>query len=128
MRKITTCTQVIVISLILCFILAGCANDTPWRRTSTVTFELVGEGLSGARDTITILHGRKVLSDEKLAKAKELYNKALKIYATMGLTLIKAGKAETIIGRDQLLAQYDVLLKDFRELSAQIYSLIKDLK
>ncbi len=108
--------------------LTGCATNTPWKLATVSTFELVGGGVSIAKDTAIILNQQKVLSDKKLADAKELYNKAVKVYAAMGNALKLAGQAESAVKRDEFLNEYTKLLGEFGVLSSNIYFLIKDLQ
>lgn len=115
----------IIIMLLTCI---SCATDTAWRKATVTTYELIGDGIGSAKDTVIALKAQNLISDENVAKTKELYNKAQKIYVTMGNTLKAAGKAENAAKKDELFTQYDVLLKEFRTLSYEIYSLIKNIK
>ena len=115
----------IIIMLLTCI---SCATDTAWRKATVTTYELIGDGIGSAKDTVIALKAQNLISDENVAKTKELYNKAQNIYVTMGNTLKAAGKAENAAKKDELFTQYDVLLKEFRTLSYEIYSLIKNIK
>ena len=115
----------IIIMLLTCI---SCATDTAWRKATVTTYELIGDGIGSAKDTVIALKAQNLISDENVAKTKELYNKAQKIYVTMGNTLKAAGKAENAAKKDELFTQYDVLLKEFRTLSYEIYRLIKNNK
>ncbi len=120
----TTRTQVIVISIILCFLLAGCASNAPWRKATVTTFELVGATIEQIKPTVEVLYANKAISDAKLAQIKEIYNKAVIIYGKAGRALKLAGQTEDVIKRDALLSEYEKLLTEFKSLSLEIHKLI----
>ncbi len=125
MRKFSNIrTQVIVISIILCFLLAGCASDTAWRKATVTTYELVGATIEQTRPTAEGLDANKVISDATLAKIKDFYNRAIIIYGKAGKALKLAGQTEDVIKRDALLSEYEKLLAEFKSLSLEIYKLI----
>ena len=124
MRKITTWTQPIVFSIILCFLLAGCANNAPWRKATVTTFELIGSTLEQTRPTTEMLYRNKIINDAKLAKIKELYNRAVDFYEKAGKALKLAGQTEDAIKRNAHLALYEQLLGEFKKLSLEIHKLI----
>ncbi len=127
MRKIRLSIVAILMSLVLvaCF---SCTTDSAWRKATVTTYELIGDGIGSAKDTVIILKAQNLISDETNAKAKELYNKAQKIFVAMGNILKAAGKAENAAKKDELLLQYDALLKEFKALSYEIYNLVKNIK
>lgn len=127
MRKFRLSIVTILMSLVLIACIS-CATDTAWRKATVTTYELIGDGIGSAKDTVVVLKAQNLISDENVAKAKELYNKAQKIFVTMGNTLKAAGKAENAAKKDELLIQYDALLKEFKILSYEIYNLIKNIK
>ncbi len=125
MRKCSNvCIQVIVISIILCFLLAGCASNTPWRKATVTTFELVGATAEQTRPTAEVLYANKIINEAKLAKIKELYNSAVDFYEKAGRALKLAGQTEDAIKRNAELALYEQLLGEFKRLSLEIHKLI----
>jgi len=125
MRRISTIrTQVFVISIILCFLLAGCASNAPWRKATVTTFELLGTTAEQIRPTVEVLYANKVISDAKLAQIKEIYNRAIIIYGKAGQALKLAGQTEDIIKRNALLSEYEKLLLEFKNQSVEIHKLI----
>ena len=125
MRRISnTWTQVFVISIILCFLLAGCANNAPWRKATVTTFELVGSTIEQTRPTAEVLYANKIISDAKLAQIKEIYNRAIDFYEKAGRALKLAGQTEDAIKRNAELALYEQLLGEFKNLSLEIHKLI----
>ena len=123
-RVSNTQTQVIVISIILCFLLAGCASNTPWRKATVTTFELVGATIEQTRPTTEMLYRNKLIDDTKLAKIKALYNSAVDFYEKAGRALKLAGQTEDTIKRNAELALYEQLLGEFKKLSLEIHKLI----
>jgi hypothetical protein len=115
----------LIIVLMSCM---ACVADTAWRKATVTTYEIAGDGVGIAKDTAIVLNSQKVLTDAQLAKAKNIYNQAQKIYVAMGETLKLAGKAEDAVKKNELLAQYDALLQRFKALSIDIYTLVKDIK
>ena len=111
----------IVIVLLACF---SCASQTPWRKATVTTFELVGSTLEQTRPTAEMLYRNKIIDDAKLAKIKGLYNSAVDFYEKAGRALKLAGQTEDAIKRDAELALYELLLKEFKFLSLEIYKLI----
>ena len=125
MRRISnTRMQVVVLSIILCFLLAGCANNAPWRKATVTTFELVGGTVEQTKPIVEVLYANKVINDAKLAQIKEIYNKAIIIYGKAGQALKLAGQAEDVIKRNALLSEYEKLLIEFKNLSLEIHKLI----
>ena len=114
-----------LVSLVLLTSLMGCATDTPWRKATVTTFELVGITQETSKSTTESLRAQNLITDEQLGKVKVIYNKARLAYLAAGNALKLAGKAESAVNRDQLLAEYDKLLTEFRALAYQIYDLIK---
>ncbi len=108
--------------------LMGCSTDTPWRKATVTTFELVGIGVGGARDTAEVLKAQGLITNAQFLKIKDVYNKAVSAYTAAGNALKLAGKAESAAKRDALLAEYDKLLADFRVLAYQLYDLVKGFK
>jgi hypothetical protein len=123
MRKIKLLVPIILILFVM-----ACASDTPWRRATVSTFELAGDAVAISKDTTIVLYSQHILTDVQLAKAKDLYNKAQKIYVTMGDILKAAGRTESAVERDQLLSQYNSLLADFKSISNEIFQLVNSLK
>lgn len=118
-----------VIPLMLAFMLViGCASETPWRKAAVTTYELLGIGIGATKDTAESLKAQNLITDEQIAKIKDVYTKARNVYIAAGNSLKLAGKAESALGRDQFLVEYDKLLADFRSLSYQLYDLLKDFK
>ena len=113
----------ILISIILLACLS-CANQTPWRKATVTTFELVGATVEQTKPTIEVLYANKAINEAKLAQIKEIYNKAVDIYGKAGRALKLAGQAEDVIKRDALLSEYEKLLTNFKALSLEIHKLI----
>ncbi len=123
-RMSNTRTQVTVFSIVLCFLLAGCANNAPWRKATVTTFELVGATIEQTKPTVEVLYANKAISDAKLAQIKEIYNRAVDFYEKAGKALKLAGQTEDAIKRDAHLALYEQLLGEFKKLSLEIHKLI----
>jgi len=120
------------ISIFTCLLLLvfclGCASETPWRKATVTTYELLGVGVGATKDIAVSLKAQNLITDEQLLKIKDVYNKARNSYVAAGNALKLAGKAESAISRDQLLVEYDKLLTDFRNLSLELYNLINSFK
>lgn len=108
--------------------LVGCATDTPWRKATVTTYELLGVGVGATKDTAESLKAQNLITDEQLSKIKDVYNKARNVYLAAGNSLKLAGKAESAASRDKLLEEYGKLLVDFRNLAYQLYDLVKGFK
>jgi len=115
------------IMCVMALFILSCTTDTAWRRATVSTYELLGEGLSGAKDTTIVLYQQNVISTGKLEKAKVLFNKAQSIYVLMGKSLKLAGRAQDAITRDKYIEEYEGLLAEFSKLSVEIYDLVKGL-
>lgn len=117
-----------LLAMVLLMGLIGCATDTPWRKATVSTFELVGIGVEAGRDTAQAMKAQNLITDAQLLKIKDAYNKASKAYAAAGNALKLAGRAESAARRDALLTEYDKLLTDFKALAYQVYDLVKGFK
>ena len=119
---------VVLLGMVLLAGLIGCASETPWRKATVTTYELLGIGIGATKDTAESLKAQNLITDEQVAKIKDVYNKTRSAYVAAGNTLKLAGKAESAVSRDSLLAEYDKLLADFRTLAYQLYDLMKGFK
>ncbi len=117
----------ILISIVL-LVCLSCTTDTPWRKATVSTYELLGAGIGATRDTAEILRTQNVITDVQLAKIKDTYNKARGAYVAAGNALKLAGQVASASERDVLLAEYSKLLSNFAVLSVQLYDLVKGLK
>jgi hypothetical protein len=107
----------------------GCgATVTPWRKATVDTYELLGIGIGAAKDTTESLQVQNLISAEQVLKIKVVYSKAREAFIAAGNVLKLAGQAEDSIKRDSLLADYGKLLTDFKNLSIQLYDLVKSFK
>jgi len=127
MRKVKL-SVVMFLALIVLVGLSACASDTPWRKATVTSYELVGVGIGATKDTAEALQAQNLISAEQISKIKDAYNKARNVYVAAGNALKLAGKAESAASRDVLLAEYDKLLTDFRALAYQLYDLVKGFK
>lgn len=117
--------MVILLSMV---VLVGCASDTPWRKATVTTYELVGVGIGAGKDTAEALKAQNLITDEQVGKIKVAYNKAREVYIAAGNTLKLAGQTVDATKRDALLVEYDKLLINFRALAYQLYDLLKGVK
>ncbi len=124
MKKVRSLSVVLLVLVLL----AGCASNTPWRKATVVTFELVGVGIGATKDTTELLKAQGVISDAQLANIKEIYNKAVATYAKAGAALKLAGQVASASERDFNLAEYTKFIGEFASLSQQLYDLIKGFK
>ncbi len=111
----------IVIVLLAC---VSCVSQTPWRKATVTTFELVGATIEQTKPTVEVLYANKAISDAKLAQIKEIYNRAVDFYEKAGRALKLAGQTEDAIKRNAELALYEQLLGEFKKLSLEIHKLI----
>jgi hypothetical protein len=116
-----------VLFLVMVF-LVGCASETPWRKITVETYELVGAGFGVTKDTSESLKAQNLITDAQLAKIKEIYGKARASYVAAGNALKVAGRAVAASQRDNKLAEYSKLMADFAVLAGQVYDLIKGFK
>jgi len=117
-----------MLAIILLVCLMSCASETPWRKAAVETFEILGVGIGAARDTTEALKVSNVISAEQVLKVKAVYNKAVAAYAAAGNALKVAGQAQSVASRDASLEEYGKLLADFKNLSLQLYDLVKNFK
>jgi hypothetical protein len=117
-----------LLAMVMVVGLMGCATETPWRKATVATYELLGVGIGAARDTSILLRSQNVITDAQLLKIKDVYNKARNSYIAAGNALKLAGQAANVTSRDASLAEYTKLLADFNALSTQLYDLIKGFK
>ena len=115
-----------ILIIIILFASLSCASQTPWRKATVTTFELVGASIEQTKPTVEVLHANKAISDAKLAQIKEIYNRAVDFYEKAGRALKLAGQTEDAIKRNAHLALYEQLLKEFKKLSIEIHTLITD--
>ncbi len=108
--------------------LVGCASETPWRKATVTTYELLGMGIGAGKDTAESLKAQNLITDQQLLAIKNAYNKSREAFVAAGNTLKLAGQVQSAISRDSLLVEYDKLLMDFRTLSYQLYELLKNVK
>jgi uncharacterized membrane protein len=118
----------LLLAVVLLAGLFGCATDTPWRKATVTTYELLGVGIVATKDTTELLKAKNVITDAQLLKIKDVYNKTRDAYAAAGKALKLAGQAASVASRDASLAEYAKLLADFNTLSTQLYDLIKGFK
>ena len=109
-------------------ILFACTSETPWRKVSVETYELLGIGIKSSQDIALSLKASGVITDEQLAKIKVTYNQARAVYIKAGETLKLAGQVASSAERDKLLAEYSTLLANFKNLAQQVYDMIKNFK
>ena len=117
----------LVVAVMMAMVVS-CASDTPWRKATVTTYELVGVGIGATRDTAEGLKAQNLITDEQIGKIKVADNKAQAVYVAAGNALKLAGKAKSASDRDVLLTEYDKLLAEFRTLAYQVYDLIKETK
>ena len=120
--------KLFLVMVVMMAMVVSCASDTPWRKATVTTYELVGVGVGANRDIAEALKAQNLITDEQLGKIKVAYNKAQAVYVAAGKALKLAGKAASASDRDVLLAEYDKLLAEFRTLAYQVYDLIKGFK
>ena len=120
--------KLFLVMVVMMAMVVSCASDTPWRKATVTTFELVGVGVGATRDTAEALKAQNLITDEQLGKIKVAYNKARNVYEAAGKALKLAGKAVSASERDVLLTEYDKLLTEFGTLAYQVYDLIKGFK
>ena len=117
-----------LVMVVMMAMVVSCTSDTPWRKATVTTYELVGIGVGANRDIAEALKAQGLITDEQLGKIKIAYNKAQAVYVAAGRALKLAGKAASASDRDVLLTEYDKLLAEFRTLAYQVYDLIKGFK
>ena len=113
--------------LLIVFLLAACASETPWRKVTVTTFELTGLTIEHAKDTTLALRDQGLVTPEQVAKIRDVYNKAKAAHTAAGNALKLASAANSAISRDQFLAEYEKLLADFRKLAYEILALVDEI-
>ena len=118
----------IMVVLMSLMVLIGCASETPWRKATVTTYELLGMGIGAGKDTAESLKVQNLITDQQFLAIKNAYNKSREVFIAAGNTLKLAGQTQSAISRDTLLVEYDKLLMNFRTLSYQLYELLKNVK
>lgn len=122
--------KVLVLSLAIIILasLSACQSTTPWRKAAVTTYELTGITIEQSKTTAEALKAQNLITDAQLIKIKDVYGKARLAFIAAGNALKAAGQTEDAAKRDALLAEYDKLLLNFKNLAYELIALVNQFK